>query len=144
MNLSELKEEELVELIGEAKQELLKRKGVERNPINIIHKLNATLESKIVRYNGGWVKRVEGLDKTRTDGYSIKGQFVGGDLNRLLIWDDGLYLDCDIRGSRKNQEKYYTLFVVENNKVTVLAETGGKDWAVNLWEPITAYLVLSL
>ena len=87
------------------------------------------------------MKRVDGVDKTRTDGYSIKGEFVDGDVDRLLIWEDGLYLDCDIRGSRNNREKYYTLFAIENNEVILLGESDGKDWAVNLWKVITDYFV---
>ena len=144
MDVSKLQDSQLLLLINDARQELLKRKRTERSPINIFHKLNAILESKITRYNGGWMKRVEGLDKRITDGYSIKGRFIDGDMNRLLIWNDGLYLDCDIQGSRKNQEKFYTLFSVENNKVTVLAEAAGKDWAVRLWVAIVNYFVSDL
>ena len=144
MDVSKLQDSQLLLLINDARQELLKRKRVEKSPINIFHKLNPILENTITRYNGGWTKRVEGLDKRLTDGYGIKGRFMDGDLNRLLIWNDGLYLDCDIRGSRKNQEKFYTLFSVENNKVTVLAETAGKDWAVRLWVAIVNYFVSDL
>ena len=60
-------------------------------------------------------------------------------------WSSGVCSsDLDIQGSRKNQEKFYTLFSVENNKVTVLAEAAGKDWAVRLWDAITNYFVSGL
>lgn len=88
------------------------------------------------RYNGGWVKKVTGLDKKRTNGYSILGDFIKDD--KIQWMAPGLYLDCGIGGSRKHQEKYYTLFrLTPDGTVEKLAEAGdGKNWAVKLWPAI--------
>ena len=102
INLTELTKDELTKLIADAKNELAKRNEDVRNPINVFEQINT--QTTIDRYNGGWTKSVIGLDKMQTNGYSIKGNFINGDINRLRNWNDGLYLDCDIRGSRKNQE----------------------------------------
>lgn len=92
------------------------------------------------RYNGGWTKEVVGLDKTQTNGYSIKGGFTtSGKKDWYRVGK--LYLDCGIGGSRKNQTKYYTLFTLEENgEVSTLATSKGNDWAVSLWEEIEKYL----
>lgn len=91
------------------------------------------------RYNGGWTKIVKGLDKKTTDGFSIVGGFTTtGKKDWYKVGQ--LYLDCGIGGSRKNQTKYYTLFVIDpKGKPQTIAETKGKNWAVDLWPYIENY-----
>lgn len=91
--------------------------------------------SNFSRYNGGWVKYIIGLDKSKTNGYSLLGRF----LNTGLQWlDPGLYLDCSVAGSRNHPEKRYTLFqLLETGEIKVLERQGDfKDWAVRLWPAI--------
>lgn len=101
--------------------------------LNLLNKLS------VERYNGGWTKRVFGIDKNQNNGYSIQGDFVkiNEGLNQIK---DGLYLDCDINGSRKNQEKDYRLFVIKNNcseiKILNTILDGGSDWAIRMWDHI--------
>lgn len=89
------------------------------------------------RYNGGWIKQVTGIDKTKTDGYSILGPFA----KAQKTWNNpGLYLDCSISGSRKNQTKYYHLFILnEDGTITRVGDElkGSLGWAVELWDSIT-------
>lgn len=105
------------------------------NPVTLLREQAST----VTRYNGGWVKRVDGLDKTVATGYSILGPFMrdGAD----VYVEGGLYLDCSIGGSRRNQEKTYHLFrVVAGPDVELLSTVRGRDWAVALWPHIDAAL----
>lgn len=92
------------------------------------------------RYNGGWIKSVTGLDKSKVNGYSILGEFMRKDaVDNYVV--GGLYLDCGIGGSRKNQNKEYTLFtVLADGSCEIVAEAGdSRDWAVELWPAIEAF-----
>lgn len=92
------------------------------------------------RYNGGWTKSVTSLNKEVTNGFSIIGDFMPKD-KKEWYYTNCLYLDCGIGGSRKNQSKYYCLFIVlENGEFEIIATSKGKDWATDLWEAIEAYL----
>lgn len=92
------------------------------------------------RYNGGWIKQVIGLDKSKTDGYSILGDFAP----KKKTWvKPGLYIDCSIDGSRKNQERRIHLFVIlKDGTAKQIGEekkykgSSGGDWAVDLWNDI--------
>jgi len=86
------------------------------------------------RYNGGWAKTVTGLDKTRTNGYSLMGEFVN---SPCWLTPGSLLLDCSKGGSRKNQFWEYHLFKVEGTgQLTPLEESSGKTWAVDLWPAV--------
>lgn len=88
------------------------------------------------RYNGGWTKIVTGLDKSVTNGYSILGDFTTSG-KKDWYSTNALYLDCGIGGSRKNQERNYTLFRVnEKGEPIIIAKSDGKNWATELWEAI--------
>lgn len=91
----------------------------------------------ITRYNGGWIKKIDGIDKSKTNGYSLVGEFVKAGLQWMT---PGVYLDCSKGGSRKNVRYVYTVFVLcedgtarayNDNQITV--EGRGGDWAVRLW-----------
>mgnify|MGYP006284446335 CR=1 FL=1 len=92
-------------------------------------------------YNGGWVKKVIGLDKTKQNGYSLLGDFVDKEGN--FIYSDGLYLMCDIQGSRNHQQRNYYLYSVVDNEPKLLHEElkGGKDWAIRFWDVIEQNLL---
>ena len=131
-----LTNEELKELISEAKAELRSRENNQPKqelPRVLRQMYLETVGDDISRYNGGWAKTVKGLDKSRTNGYSILGDFV--DIDASQYWKDGtIILDCDIHGSRKHPEKTYRLFRYENGKLSLLSQVGDtKDWAVKLW-----------
>lgn len=89
-------------------------------------------------YNGGWYKRITGLNKKRVDGYSLKGHFVDGQLHWV---SPGLYVHCGIGGSRKHQNKYFSVFILheDGNITSLVTEIEGRDWAVQLWPAIDAY-----
>jgi len=95
---------------------------------------------KYTRYNGGWIKTIEQIDKSKTNGYSLVGEFLKSGLQWM---SPGVYLDCSKGGSRKNQTSIYTIFalredgsVVAYNDDTIVEEGRGGDWAVRLWPVI--------
>jgi hypothetical protein len=92
------------------------------------------------RYNGGWVKTIEGIDKTKNNGFSLIGKF----LDPVDFYNvGGLYLDCDVQGSRKHQEKNYRLFTInEDGEIVILQEIvdGKQGWAIELWDTIEKFL----
>ena len=97
------------------------------------------------RYNGGWVKQITGLDKDYKNGYSLNGEFIANKrVKNVDLEENNLYLDCSIGGSRKNQEKNYHLFKVENGEIEIIQtiEDGQSDWAVQLWDNIERELGL--
>lgn len=77
-----------------------------------------------MKYMSGWLKTVDGLDKTRNNGYSIVGDFVkAGDFKQN--YNPGLYLDCSKEGSRKNQKWNYHLFRVDEDGFHLLQTVKG-------------------
>lgn len=95
------------------------------------------------RYNGGWAKEITGLDKTKTNGYSLQGDFVAGrKVKTYRVTEGHLYLDCDIQGSRKNWRNEYTLYTITAGEIKILATINGartETWAIDLWETIDAF-----
>jgi hypothetical protein len=92
------------------------------------------------RYNGGWIKTIEQIDKSKTNGYSLVGEFCKSGLQWM---SPGVYLDCSIGGSRKNQRYVYTVFALREDGATVAYNDDaitvwgrGGDWAVRLWPVI--------
>ncbi len=86
------------------------------------------------RYNGGWAKVVLGLDKSRTNGYSLVGEFVKG---AIWVKPGALVLDCSIGGSRRRPNKGYALLQVQPDGTGKVLETAeGRTWAVDLWPAI--------
>ena len=143
INFKTLSDQELRELIASAKEELSSRQ--EAQPQKQIPRvlrqmymetLGTDRDNTVTRYNGGWAKTVTGLDKSRTNGYSILGDFL--DIDAPQYWKEGtLILDCDIYGSRKHPEKTYRLFQYQDGKLHLLTYVGDtKDWAVKLWPVI--------
>ena len=144
-----LTNEELKELISEAKAELRSRENNQPKQElprvlrqMYMETLGTDRDSTVTRYNGGWAKTVRGLDKSKTNGYSILGDFV--DIDAPQYWKDGtIILDCDVHGSRKHPKKTYRLFRYENGKLSLLSQVGDtKDWAVKLWPIIEEALDL--
>lgn len=92
----------------------------------------------VSRYNGGWLKTVTSLDKSKKGGYSIVGEFVNaGDYKENYA--AGLYIDCSKEGSRKNQKWNYHLFKLNEDgswKLLKTLEDSGRNWAVEFWEKI--------
>lgn len=97
--------------------------------------------TSFTRYNGGWVKTVKGLDKKRTDGYSIDGSFVPDARYEWIT--PGLFIDCSIGGSRKNQTKTYTLFeITPDYELNEIAVSKSHSWAVEFWPEIEQRLAI--
>ncbi|WP_233258315.1 hypothetical protein [[Phormidium] sp. ETS-05] len=100
-------------------------------------------ESNLSEKPGNWCKLVQGIDKTQTDGYSIIGDFVS-QIAQTAYQQPGLYLHCQKKGSNKAQQKrIYTLFALQpNGEIEVITESknASKDWAVELWPEIEAYM----
>lgn len=89
------------------------------------------------RANGGWLKTVEELDKSVTNGFSLVGDFIeAGDFEGE--YSEGIYLDCNIEGSAKKPQKDYRLFRFRDGKVRLLdlvidAQNG---WAQVFWDAV--------
>lgn len=138
-----LTNEELKELISSAKEELKSRQEAQpqKQVPRVLRQmymetLGEDRDSTVTRYNGGWAKTVTGLDKSKTNGYSILGAYV--DIDAPQYWKNGaLILDCDIDGSRKHPKKTYRLFQYQDGKLSLLTYVSDtKDWAVRLWPTI--------
>jgi len=97
------------------------------------------------RYNDGWAKKITGLDRTKSNGYSILGDFVQNSKTGTYRVTEGcLYLDCDIQGSRKNNNSEYTLFTIFRGEIKILNtyqnyRNENRSWAVELWGAIDAF-----
>lgn len=119
----------------------------EKIVVNLIQAFNAAVDGTegdvIKRYNGGWTKTVTGLDKSKDNGYSLIGEFVKSE--QLANQAPGLYVDCDIAGSRKNQAKQYQLFELKpDGTAQYLAYSRGFDWAVKLWPAIDSWFAAEI
>ena len=114
----------------------IQRDEAGRMLLNVNDLARAGAAGNYTRYNGGWVKKVDALDKRRANGYSLLGDFVQG----TTYLQPGIYLDCSIAGSRKHQRRTYTLFrLTPSGEVEPLATVGDtRDWAVRLWPALEA------
>ncbi|MDD2644290.1 MAG: hypothetical protein PHC65_06375 [Methanobacteriaceae archaeon] len=86
---------------------------------------------------GGWLKTVEGLDKSVMNGYSITGDFVkAGDYKEEM--KNGLYLDCNKEGRKSKPKQDIRLIRLHDGKLTLVDQVydGKKNWAVDLWDSI--------
>lgn len=83
-------------------------------------------------YNGGWVKKIDKIDTTKSNGFCFEGDLVRKE--GLVEVEIGIYLICDIQGSRKNQKKfYYVVRVCADGSIETLEEEiTGRDWALQL------------
>lgn len=76
-----------------------------------------------------WIKKVTGLDKTKTNGYSVLGDFVQS--GRQFYRDGQLYLICD-----GHRSKGVMLFTISLGEIKILADAKGQNWATDLWGAI--------
>ena len=89
------------------------------------------------RAQGGWLKTVEQLDKSFSNGYSFVGDFVkAGDFENE--YGEGIYLDCNKEGSAKKPQLDYRLFRFRDGKVRLLDMVidGDRNWATELWDAL--------
>lgn len=89
------------------------------------------------RKNGGWLKTVEELDKSVTNGYSLVGDFVkSGDFDEE--YSEGLYLDCNKEGSKAKPKIDYRLFRLRDGKIRLLDMVidAKQKWAPDLWDAV--------
>jgi hypothetical protein len=97
-------------------------------------------------YNtGAWAKTVVGLDKTKTNGYSLLGSFIKGSVNLAV---GSLVLVKTVGGSRKNQVEHYRVYkVLPDGDMEKIEESEGSNgyarksrssttWATDLWDCI--------
>jgi hypothetical protein len=86
---------------------------------------------------GGWLKTVDGLDKSVMNGYSIIGDFVkAGDYKEEF--SNGLYLDCNKEGKKSKPKQDIRLIRLQDGELTLIDQVidGKKNWAVDLWDSI--------
>lgn len=84
-------------------------------------------------YNGGWVKKVTGVDASKPNGYCFEGDFVNNSTRGLAECSDGLYLVCSIQGSRKNQRKEVAAYRITGEQVERVSDwVQGNDWALKI------------
>ena len=89
------------------------------------------------RAQGGWLKTIEELDKSVTNGYSLVGDFVkAGDFEEEYM--EGIYLDCNKEGTAKKPQIDYRLFRFRDGKVRLLdlVIDAQKSWAQNFWDAV--------
>lgn len=90
------------------------------------------------RSEGGWLKTVEKLDKSVSNGYSLVGDFVkSGDFEEN--YSEGLYMDCNKeQGRRKKAQCDYRLFRLANGQLRLLDMIidGESSWACEFWDTI--------
>jgi len=90
------------------------------------------------RSSGGWLKTIEQLDKSVSNGYSLVGDFVkSGDFEEE--YPDGLYLDCNKeQGKKKKAQNDYRLFRLYNGELRLLDMIidGDNSWACEFWDTI--------
>ncbi|MBZ9570217.1 hypothetical protein KQY27_01475 [Methanobrevibacter sp. TMH8] len=90
------------------------------------------------RSEGGWLKTIEKLDKSVSNGYSLVGDFVkSGDFEE--DYSDGLYLDCNKEpGKKKKTQSDYRLFRLSNGELRLLdmVIAGDSSWACEFWDTI--------
>ena len=90
------------------------------------------------RSEGGWLKTIEKLDKSVSNGYSLVGDFVkSGDFEE--DYSEGLYLDCNKeQGKTKKQQTDYRLFRLANGQLRLLDMIidGEASWACEFWDTI--------
>lgn len=91
-------------------------------------------------YNGGWVKEVTAVDKSKSNGYAFEGRFVNPK-DGLSECGNGLYIVCSIEGSRKNQKKCVAVFEIKNDEVTKAIDwVQGNDWALKIRDRVAELL----
>lgn len=90
------------------------------------------------RSEGGWLKTIDKLDKSVSNGYSLVGDFVkSGDFDES--YSDGLYLDCNKEpGKKKKLQTDYRLFRISNGQLRLLDMIidGESNWACEFWDTI--------
>lgn len=93
------------------------------------------------RARKGWAKRITGLNKEHSNGYSFQGDFVNlGNFDTNLV--NGIYLDCSKSvGEDDEVIKTYHIFTCEDGEINLLKTVeDGKGWAVQCWDVIDDYL----
>jgi hypothetical protein len=117
------------------REPILAERGLTMTIINWREKAGASF------YNGGWVKTVTGIDKTKSNGYCFEGDFISGADKGLTEVDDGFYIVCDIQGSRRHPERNFGLFQVQGDNVEqVLDWVQGGDWALQIRDKVADIL----
>ncbi|RBQ23851.1 hypothetical protein ALNOE001_06420 [Candidatus Methanobinarius endosymbioticus] len=95
------------------------------------------------RSEGGWLKTVEKLDKSVSNGYSLVGDFVKfGDFEEN--YTEGIYVDCNKEKRKKKKAQHdYRLFRLANGQLRLLDMVidGESNWACEFWDTIEEELV---
>lgn len=154
LNFASFTKGELLDIIREAQKELYLRGESKEKPKILESEKPKSLKDLYNELPGGfeaiqpdtrssrnWAKKVKGIDRSITNGYSILGNFI--DFEKPLYWyDNDIILNCaEVGGTRRNPEKLYTLFTIKNGKLEQVAQVqGSKSWAVNLWDDIEKLL----
>ena len=91
-------------------------------------------------YNGGWVKKVTSVDKTKSNGYAFDGEFVNPK-DGLSECGNGYYIICSVEGSRKSQVKMVAVFEINGDTVEkVIDWVEGNDWALKIRDKVAELL----
>ena len=92
------------------------------------------------RTRGGWMKMVEGIDKSKKGGYSFIGDnfFKVGNFKTNL--PNGIYLDQSTSVENGNKILTMNLFKIENGTVELLDSVPkANGWAEDLWSKVDGY-----
>ena len=98
-------------------------------------------------YEYDWFKKIEGIDRNQTTGYSLEGDFISH-VDSLEYHRPGLYLVYAKRfievDGKKGNYHLCTLFEINEEGLAVVIHQGAypkRDWAVHLWEVIDNWLL---
>ncbi|ADI74098.1 hypothetical protein Metev_1226 [Methanohalobium evestigatum Z-7303] len=92
------------------------------------------------RDGGGWMRKVESLDKKYTNGYSLVGPFYNVSKKQWLA--PGLYIDCS-KSDENGKIRYCCTLVKLNYDSTVKIldqQCNNQSWAVDMWDVIEKHL----
>lgn len=84
----------------------------------------------------GWAKLITGIDKTQTNGFSLKGDFIKAS-QTTAEREPGVYLDCNMEMGRK---VYRLFYLWPDGRMQFVFMTPHEDeWAKKCWPAIEAW-----
>lgn len=84
----------------------------------------------------GWAKLITGIDKTQTNGFSLKGEFIKAP-QTTAERESGVYLDCNLEVGRK---VYRVFYLWPDGRMQFVFMTPHEDeWAKKCWPAIEAW-----
>ena len=136
--------EDLEKLALKIKNELEKRQNKNLSNkvlINLYQEMIKVCPEKNKLNKGSWTKLVSSVDRSKTNGYSLRGKFINYSNKKEYYKKGSIFVDCVITGSRNYPVKTYRLFYLdENGTIRLLMQDDTPDYAINFWDTIEQLL----